>query len=74
MRHMGVGEIPYSPEELIEFLQRVATTANTINPHISTPYAMETATEIELTGGETETQNSQDGDSLSFDIDTDDDP
>ena len=67
--HMGEEEVPFSPEEKISFLVKLATVANTINPHISTPYALEVATEIEFSDVETGGELSQSADSLSFDVD-----
>ena len=67
--HMGEVEMPFAPEEKISFLVKLATVANTINPHISTPYALEVATEIEFADEETEGALSQSADSLSFDVD-----
>ena len=68
----GKGEgVPNVPDELIEFLSKLAITANTINPHISTPYAMEAVGEIEFSDGETGESESQYEDTLSFDIDED---
>ena len=40
--HAGNPPIPSTPEEAVAFLVQLATTANTINPHISAPYGMET--------------------------------
>ena len=48
MSHMGVMETPTQPEEIIEFLGRAATTAETANPHISTPYLAGLADDFEL--------------------------
>ena len=69
--HMSGGAegVPNVPEEIIEFLTKLAITANAINPQISTPYAMEVAEEIELSGGESGRSESQSEDTLSFDID-----
>ena len=69
MMHMGEKQLPDTPEEKVEFLTKLAITANAINPHISTPYAIEVATEIELSGMETELDEAQSVDSLSFDMD-----
>ena len=69
LAHMGEKQLPVTPEKKVEFLTKLAITANTINPHISTPYAIEVATEIELSGVESELEGTQSIDSLSFDVD-----
>ena len=66
---MGAGQGPGTPEGKIEFLTKLAITANSINPHISTPYALEVATEIEFLGEESAQAMSQSADSLPFDMD-----
>ena len=65
---MGEDSVPTDPEELVMFLTKMAITANTLNPHISTPFATELATEIELTGGESDGSRSASEDTLSFDV------
>ena len=66
---MGGDSVPFAPEELATFFTKMAIAADTINPHISAPYAMEPATEIDLTGGESDGSRSASEDALSFDVD-----
>ena len=71
MAHMGEKAPPVNSEELIMFLVRLAEVAISLNPHISTPFAMEVGGEIELTDGEAEDLRASDIDSSSFDEDLD---
>ena len=69
--HMGGKSPPVNPEELIASLVRQPEVANTLNPHVSTPFAVEVEKEIELTGGESVVSETSNIDSLSFNEDLD---
>ena len=66
LEHIGVTSVPTMPEELIEFLAKVAREADVVNPHISKPHYLQTSMDLELMPLQTDSEASSDGE-LSFD-------
>ena len=66
MAHAGISSPPNTLEDVIPPLVQMAITANTINPHISSPYVEPMAAEIELEEA-AESAAESDLASLSFD-------
>ena len=64
MRHADIPNLPHTPEEIVNFLVKIAETAVVVNPHISTPLVEDPAVELELPLFDTASESSMD--SLSF--------
>ena len=48
LEHMRMSRLPTEPEEIIEFLKKLANEANAANPHMSVPLLPETSCDFEL--------------------------